>query len=146
MLCPVYIALLDSYLVPTFMSPPPSATNTCPFCGQHFVRLGNHLPHCKQRHGQDYTSLLVKRQMVPSCSCRGVCLKCSCVFKRLDTHIHLSTTCREIASPATGPCPDPPTLSTQPTGTAFDQTTSVTASLTAHAYKAPIKLPKSTEE
>ena len=99
MLCSVYIALLDSYLVPAFMSPPPLPMNTCPFCGQRFVRLGNHLPHCKQRHGQDYTSLLVKKRNVPSGSCRGVCPKCSCVFKRLDTHLCLSTTCQDIASP-----------------------------------------------
>ena len=128
------------------MSPLPSLTNTCPFCGQPFVHLDNHLPHCKQRHEQNYTSLLVKRQTVPSCLCCVVCPKCNCIFKRLDSHLHLSTTYRDIASPAAGPHPDLPMLPTQPMGTAFEQTTTVTASLTAPTYKTPHKLSMSTEK
>ena len=31
----------------------------CPFCGLSFIHVANHLKHCKQRHGRDYSSFLV---------------------------------------------------------------------------------------
>lgn len=73
-------------------SPHSDRRKRCPFCGLRFVRVGNHL---LQRHGRDYTNLLAKK--TPGNSHR-VCPKCSRLFQRLDTHLWVSASYREIAS------------------------------------------------
>ena len=50
------------------MEAPPEATselhqNTCPFCGKVFKRVGNHLPHCKERRDRDYSAYLAKKTL-----------------------------------------------------------------------------------
>jgi len=37
--------------------------NTSPFCEKEFRRLENHLPHCKEREGRDYSAFLAKRTL-----------------------------------------------------------------------------------
>ena len=80
-------------------------TTLCPFCDQLFVRLGNHLPHCKQRCGREFSSLLAKNRVAPARSCRGTCPKCGRLFQRLDTHLRLSASCRTslLLGPAENP-------------------------------------------
>ena len=121
-------------------------TNLCPFCDQLF---GNHLPHCKQRCGREYSSLLAKNRVAPARSCRGTCPKCGRLFQRLDTHLRLSASCRDVTP--SGPCREPTHSTDPPTHSQLDaRTTSPTATTTttaaAHAFKAPLKLPKSAEE
>ena len=85
--------------VPAIMSSPSTFNrkSPCPFCGLSFIRVANHLKHCKQRHGRDYSSFLAKK---PAANSRGRCLKCVCLFQRLDTHLRVSASCRQIESTA----------------------------------------------
>ena len=73
--------------------------STCPFCNGSYLQLGKHLPHCKQRDGRDYTHLLsAKTLQKRSLSKKSECPKCHRLFKRLDTHLRVSATCKEINS------------------------------------------------
>ena len=131
------------------MSSSTDRTKPCPFCNHRYVRVGNHLPHCKERSGKDYTSYLAKSRSVPLRPVSGVCPKCSCLFQRLDTHLRLSANCHDIArSPVRSPRPVPPTHSNQPMNITTEHTTalSMASPTTTHTFKCPLKLPKSVEE
>ena len=83
------------------------SASTCPFCAKTgFKRLGNHLPHCHQRNGRDYSSYLsdktLKNSQPNSCKFK-FCDKCHKRFSRLDTHLRTSATCRSVASPVSLP-------------------------------------------
>ena len=81
-------------------APSEEASVSCPFCGRQFLRLGNHLPHCKQRQGQDYSQYLSHKtlQKRSKKSCRKTCPKCHKPFLRLDTHLKNSAFCKSIPS------------------------------------------------
>lgn len=80
-------------------SPLLQSVQPCPFCSIPFKRLGNHLRHCPERNGQDYTSYLAQKTLDrrqkhgPS---RQQCHKCGRWWKRLDTHLRLSAGCRLV--------------------------------------------------
>ena len=80
----------------------------CPFCGLCFVRLGPHLPRCRQREGRDYSAFLAKAPVPPA---REVCSTCGRRFKRLDTHLRVSSTCRVIFPSVPIPSPNVPSPS-----------------------------------
>ena len=91
--------------------------STCPFCNRaDFKRLGNHLPHCKERNGRDYTPFLSEKTLtkkVKSSSWKMFCPTCHKRFARLDTHLRNSAMCKAI--PPT-PCVDPNAAPTQRVG------------------------------
>ena len=68
----------------------------CPFRNTAFKRLGNHLPHCPERRGRDYSSLLSINtlQKRNKASCKGPCPVCGKVFARFDTHLRVSASCK----------------------------------------------------
>ena len=74
--------------------------STCPFCNKaDFKRLGNHLPHCKERNGRDYTPFLSQKTLnkkAKSSSCKMFCPRCHKRFARLDTHLRNSAMCKAI--------------------------------------------------
>ena len=93
---------------------PTELMTACPFCEKSFKRLGNHLAHCKERQGRDYSAYLSKKTLDKrSTSGKRSCPKCHRIFIRLDTHLKNSATCRNITqSPDSGSdagVPDPPT-------------------------------------
>ena len=63
------------------------SSECCPFCSQSFKSLGHHLPRCKARNGQDYSSIL------RSSSNNQFCPSCKKEFKRLDLHLRTSGLC-----------------------------------------------------
>ena len=72
--------------------------STCPFCNGSYLKLGTHLPHCRERDGRDYTHLLSAKTLRKRFQSKkkSECPKCHRLFKRLDTHFRVSATCREI--------------------------------------------------
>ena len=72
----------------------------CPFCMNHFKRLGNHLPYCKDRQGRDYSMYLSKKtqQKSKKGGVRKTCTKCLKSFVRLDTHLKNSASCKYVPS------------------------------------------------
>ena len=73
----------------------------CPFCGQYFQGLGNHLQHCKDRQGRDYSQYLSQKILQKKTrKKKEICPKCQKAFLRLDTHLKNSTFCRTISPPA----------------------------------------------
>ena len=76
-------------------------TTPWPFCASHFHRLRNHLRSCKQRGDRGYMA----RNTRSSHTSVGVCSKCSRIFRRLDTHLRVSTKCRDIATRTQEPTP-----------------------------------------
>ena len=80
------------------------AVRSCPFCGKSgYKRLGNHLLHCPERNGRDYTFMLSAKTLnnKKSNSCKfKCCSKCHKKFARLDTHLKNSSCCRDIPSSA----------------------------------------------
>ena len=72
-------------------------TSTCPFCHLSFVRLGCHLPKCKQRGDRDYSAYLSdktrRKARMLNRQCCPICLRS---FRRLDTHFRVSATCKSI--------------------------------------------------
>ena len=84
--------------------------STCPFCNKSgFKKLGNHLPRCKERNGQDYSSFLAKKTLAKKArlgSCKSqFCSKCHKRFSRLDTHLRNSAICKTLSVP---PISSPP--------------------------------------
>ena len=78
--------------------------NSCPFCHKAcFKRLGNHLPRCPERNGQSYTQYLSKKTQQDKERARSgkssVCPRCHRRFRRLDTHLRTSASCRLVNSP-----------------------------------------------
>ena len=117
----------------------------CPFCGLCFVRLGPHLPRCSKREGRDYSAFLARKAVAP-CA-RGVCSSCGRHFKRLDTHLWVSATCRVVASgeqrreEVSSTTPAPASLSMN----SINQTP-VATDIPSHHFKHPLRLPRSPEE
>ena len=118
----------------------------CPFCGLCFVRLGPHLPRCSKREGRDYSAFLARKAVAP-CA-RGVCSSCGRHFKRLDTHLRVSATCRVVASgeqrreEVSSTTPAPASLSMN----SINQTPVATDIVPSHHFKHPLRLPRSPEE
>ena len=73
----------------------------CPFCSTAFKRLGNHLPHCQERKGRDYSSLLSEKtlQKKKKTSSKKTCPTCGKLFTRLDTHLRISASCKAPGLP-----------------------------------------------
>ena len=80
---------------------------SCPFCGKAgYKRLSSHLPHCPERNGCDYTSMLSENTLnnrkggssihasleVTSERPQNTCPFCEKVFKRVGNHL---THCKE---------------------------------------------------
>ena len=66
------------------MSRSQTSPKQCPFCNNHFLKLGNHLSHCRERKGADYLPYLsVKTVQKRVRTSRRVCPKCQKSFKRL---------------------------------------------------------------
>ena len=64
------------------------AVSTCPFCGNCFKQLGQHLHRCPERRGKDY------QQFLKTSKSRNVCPGCHRFFKRLDLHLKNSKSCQ----------------------------------------------------
>ena len=91
---------------------PNTACPTCPFCEKGFKRLGNHLPHCKERQGRDYSAYLSQKTLDKrSTTTKKFCPKCHRKFLRLDTHLKNSATCKSISN--SGPATSIPVTSPQ---------------------------------
>lgn len=73
------------------------ATNNCPFCNKPFQKVGNHLPHCKERGGRDYSMFLSKKTLDNKRGTRSrkPCPQCNRLFVRLDTHLRNNSSCRK---------------------------------------------------
>ena len=90
---------------------PQSGTErSCPFCNSLFKRLGNHLQHCPQRNGRDYSCYLSqttidKRASHPK---KKPCPHCGKHFSRLDTHLKNSAQCTSSAPVPSAPEPSAP--------------------------------------
>ena len=87
-------------------------TRECPFCGQMFRGLGNHLPMCKERGDRDYSMYLSKKTLENRArgdSSRKTCPKCHKNFLRLDTHIKNSPFCKSTEKPSASLTPEPTT-------------------------------------
>ena len=75
--------------------------NTCPFCNITFVKLGNHLRHCKQRNGADYTIYLSHKTLTKKTKAKpNLCPYCRKKFSRLDTHLRNSADCKISVQPS----------------------------------------------
>ena len=138
-----HITCRNVFHVPAIMS----RDQLCPFCGLRFVRLGSHLPHCGKRNGRDYSDFLMKKAAA-RCA-RGVCSGCGRHFKRLDTHLRVSATCRVVtSSEQRTPPPARPDPAASPSMDSILQTTLPTDGCitSSHRFKLPIKLPKTLEE
>ena len=122
-------------------------TRKCPFCSKDgFKRLGNHLPHCQERIGKDYSQYLSAKTLTKkSKSTNKLCPKCHRHFKRLDTHLRNSATCRDLSSPTNS---SDVVYTNLPHGRAYATTPSAILNLTPTHYqlKAAIKLPSTQEE
>lgn len=88
--------------------------------------MGNHLPHCPNRKGQSYTEYLATKK--PK-AMKQKCHKCGKMFKRLDTHLKNSASCKDtgdmisqyrhnkhsgLSDIARYPDPSPATIETAP--------------------------------
>ena len=94
---------LGSFFTPRLMAEQMSARvqRECPFCGLFFQGLGNHLQHCKDRQGRDYSQYFPKKTLQKKTRKRKeLCPKCQKSFLRLDTHLKNSASCRSISPPA----------------------------------------------
>ena len=76
---------------------------SCPFCAQSgFKRLGNHPPRCKERNGRDYSMYLSRKTNCKSkdrAAAYKFCPNCHKQFRRLDTNLRNSATCKAFPSP-----------------------------------------------
>ena len=75
-----------------------AAAATCPFCGRAGLKsLGRHLPRCPVRDGRDYSIYLAANTISKKTAApQKFCPKCHKRFRRLDTHLRVSATCKEI--------------------------------------------------
>ena len=87
----------DSPSTSATSSLPRNATTPCPFCGLSFKRLGSHLSRCKQRGGRDYSVYLSRQPVRDPRPKRAKCPKCLRFFRRLDTHLRVSASCRDVS-------------------------------------------------
>ena len=85
----------DSPSTSATSSLPRNATTPCPFCGLSFKRLGSHLSRCKQRGGRDYSVYLSRQPARDPRPKRAKCPKCLRFFRRMDTHLRISASCRD---------------------------------------------------
>ena len=77
-----------------------SANNGCPFCHKTFLKLGCHLPWCKERKGQDKSCYLSQKTLAKRNKAgKKMCPQCGRKFARLDTHLKGSSTCTIIPTP-----------------------------------------------
>ena len=106
-----YFSRFPSLIPVTMTSPSHPSRTACPLCDQQFVRLGNHLPHCKQRHNQDYSSYLSQKtrqkRATRGTKSRKTCSKCKKAFLRLDTHLRRNAFCRSLPSVQSAQSPSP---------------------------------------
>ena len=63
------------------------ALNTCPFCGQSFKQLSQHLYRCSERCNRDY------HQYLKTSKTGKVCPGCHKFFKRYDLHLKNNKSC-----------------------------------------------------
>ena len=71
----------------------------CPFCARKYKGLGNHLPYCPKREGRDYSSYLSQKTLNKKTTTKKQqCQRCGKWMKRLDTHLRLSASCKQISS------------------------------------------------
>lgn len=69
--------------------------NTFPFCNTTFMKLGNHLRHCKQRNGADYTIYLSHKTLTKKTKAKPkLCPHCRKKFSRLDIHLRNRADCK----------------------------------------------------
>ena len=118
----------------------------CPFCARCFVRLGSHLPQCRERNGRYYSAFLAARKAPSS---RGVCSSCGRRFKRLDTHLRVSSICRVVdcSKPQQSlRCERPPTPDPTPSPMNSIPLTTDSCTTSTHHFKHPLRLPKATDE
>ena len=82
---------------------------SCPFCKGVFRGLGNHLPRCKERKGQDYSAYLSLKTLAKKSgkSFHQPCPHCRKLFRRVDTHLQRNALCKRIAALS---LPDQPPL------------------------------------
>ena len=75
-----------------------AAAAKCPFCGRAGLKsLGRHLPRCPERDGRDYSIYLAAKTISKkTAASHKFCPKCHKRFRRLDTHLRVSATCKEI--------------------------------------------------
>ena len=120
---------------------------TCPFCYQEgFKKLGNHLYQCKERMGRDYSGYLSAKTLTKRAAVsHKFCPKCHKQFKRLDTHLRLSATCKDLSSVSPSPVVAEPDYAQS---NAAVSANSAILTFTPHDYqhKAAIKLPSTQEE
>ena len=128
--------------------------NSCPFCYKSgFKRLGSHLPRCPERNGRNYIQYLSKKtQQDRERSNRNkihICPRCYRKFRRLDTHLRNSATCK-LESPlsTTTPAHCTPTLDDSCPTTSVDQSPQASTSILQphHQLKPPLKLPSTDED
>lgn len=84
---------------------PSQETTACPFCGNLYKKLGNHLPRCKKRDNRDYSAYLSKKTLDKRNS-KGrskFCPKCHRKFLRLDTHMKRNPHCKTVQDQTTEP-------------------------------------------
>ena len=74
---------------------------SCPFCNSLFKRLRNHLQHCPQRNGRDYSCCLSQKTIDKRASHpkKKPCPHCGKQFSRLDTHLKNSAQCKTSSAP-----------------------------------------------
>ena len=116
-----------------------------PFCGCLFRRLGAHLSLYDKRNGRYYSAFQATRGTV-SRPAGGVCPQCGHHFKRLDTHLRVSATCREVAHseqlvPAS-PGSAPPPMNAIHSHTPYDDQTELSTEEASTIYiRAPLQTP-----
>ena len=65
-----------------------------------YRKVGNHLPHCKERNGRDYSQHLAPKTLKKKAQSlkKTKCPKCDKLFVRLDVHLRKNVSCRSISS------------------------------------------------
>ena len=54
------------------------------------------MPFCPKRDGRDYTTYLSQRTLSKRATFKKMCQQCDKWMKRLDTHLRVSTHCRQV--------------------------------------------------
>ena len=83
---------------------------SCPFCNSLIKRLGNHLQHCPQRNGRDYSCYLSQKTIDKRASHpkKKPCPHCGKHSSRLDTHLKNRAQCTSSAPVPSAPVPSAP--------------------------------------